>query len=730
MKNIKHVFVFAMLLAVSAVLLSSDAEATFQFAKKTGKGCAFCHFDSNGGPLNSTGYAFIRNNYDYPIPEQLIHEEKDDSYALGDVLKLIIGYVHILASFILIGAIFYIHLFIKPERLIRGLPRNERILGVSCLLTILVTGVVLTINRIDYFGQFFESTFGIILFVKIILFSIMLINAALVVLVLHRKMKEYSRQGSVPDVEKETGSISSYDGKEGSPAYIIYNDTVYDVTESSHWKNGSHYRRHSAGGDLTGEIQNAPHGPEVLDRVKKMSSIKDMGIASVSGKSLRMPQKVFILMAYSNLALILLILLCIGLWRWGFPVVDGKHVQNQLAMGRSNECISCHAGITPGICLDWQKSVHAGLNVGCRKCHECEDVKSNLVNKAHLANIPIPVSMVVTPKKCASCHPDEYNQYSRSKHANTHEIMWKVDKWLQHGMNNDIERITGCYACHGTVVKMKEGRPVEGTWPNVGVGRMNPDGSLGSCSSCHTRHAFSKVEARKPEACDQCHLGPDHPQIEIYNESKHGTMYHHEGDGWNWTPDDGRWTAGRDFRSPTCAACHMSEAGSVSVTHDVTERLSWETQAPLTVRPADFKAFPADTGWQEERNKMKQVCLQCHAPAWTNDHFANMDGVIENYNNRYYAPVKKMIDSLYRSGRLSSKDYFDEDLEWEFYEFWHHEGRRARMGASMMAPDYAWWHGFYELKHRYLKIMKMSRELMGAGPSYRHPDFPGRHVKE
>jgi hydroxylamine dehydrogenase len=34
----------------------------------------------------------------------------------------------------------------------------------------------------------------------------------------------------------------------------------------------------------------------------------------------------------------------------------------------------------------------------------------------------------------------------------------------------------------------------------------NPDGSLGSYSSCHTWQRFSLVEARKPEARDQCHL--------------------------------------------------------------------------------------------------------------------------------------------------------------------------------------------------------------------------------
>jgi hypothetical protein len=305
--------------------------------------------------------------------------------------------------------------------------------------------------------------------------------------------------------------------------------------------------------------------------------------------------------------------------------------------------------------------------------------------------------------------------------------MWKVDYWLKDGMNNEIERTTGCYACHGTVVRVSDGKPVKGTWPNVGVGRINPDGSKGSCSSCHTRHRFSIKEARKPEACDQCHLGPDHPQIEIYNESKHGTIYHAEGHTWDWAPKDTKWIANRDFRAPTCATCHMSAADGVFKTHDVTERLSWEIQAPLTIRPSDFKPFPAATDWQEERLKMKKVCLQCHGSTWTKDHFNNLDNAVHNYNDVYYKPIKAIVDELYNSGLLSKKKYFDEEMEWEFYEFWHHEGRRARMGTAMMAPDYAWWHGFYEMKHRFNKIMKLSKGMRRGKTSTIYKDFPGTY---
>jgi hypothetical protein len=222
-------------------------------------------------------------------------------------------------------------------------------------------------------------------------------------------------------------------------------------------------------------------------------------------------------------------------------------------------------------------------------------------------------------------------------------------------------------------------------------------------------------------------LGPDHPQIEIYNESKHGTIYHAEGNNWNWYPENRSWKAGQHYRAPTCAACHMSSADGIAATHDTTERLSWETQAPRTVRPSMFKPFPAATDWRIEREKMRTVCRQCHSTTWIDDHFNNLDAVVSNYNILYFDPIKRKLDELYASGILSRNSYFDEEAEWQFYEFWHHEGRRARMGAAMMAPDYAWWHGFYELKHRYVHFMDLAENLINK-KKIQKPflHFPGR----
>ncbi|MHC5060919.1 MAG: multiheme c-type cytochrome [Planctomycetota bacterium] len=397
-------------------------------------------------------------------------------------------------------------------------------------------------------------------------------------------------------------------------------------------------------------------------------------------------------------------------------------------------CIDCHSQMNSGMVADWAASRHAHANITCIDCHKAGAADED-VSKKHSLFCETPVSAIVSPRDCSRCHPTEAAQYEKSKHANTLEIVWKIDPWMNHGMNNDIERQTGCYHCHGSIVKVKDGKLDESTWPNVGVGRINPDGSKGSCSSCHTRHKFSLAEARKPEACGQCHLGPDHPQIEIFEESKHGAIYHAEGDEWNWTAAPGTWTPGVDYRAPSCSVCHMSGVKDVAGTHDVTERLAWETQAPLTIRPSEFKPMPAETDWRKERKKMEQVCLACHSPAWTKGHFTRLDGAIANYNDNYFKPMKKIIDELYEKKLLSKEKNLDEELEVDMYELWHHEGRRARFGAAMMAPDYAWWHGFYELKKRCMEIEEKAENLLksqkagkvfevrGSGGDTTKPDF-------
>lgn len=69
--------------------------------------------------------------------------------------------------------------------------------------------------------------------------------------------------------------LRTFDGQNGKPAYIAYNGSVYDVTDNLYWIDGNHLESHSAGTDLTSELDEAPHGPEVFEAAKKVGILED-----------------------------------------------------------------------------------------------------------------------------------------------------------------------------------------------------------------------------------------------------------------------------------------------------------------------------------------------------------------------------------------------------------------------------------------------------------------------
>ena len=174
--------------------------------------------------------------------------------------------------------------------------------------------------------------------------------------------------------------------------------------------------------------------------------------------------------------------------------------------------------------------------------------------------------------------------------ADHHRNPVRIDGGIQYEPPDASTRAEACYYCHGTRLAHKgmetrstlmgemEFPRIEG-WPNQGVGRINLDGSRGSCAACHTRHGFSIEVARKPYTCRECHVGPDVPAYKVYTSSKHGNIFSSVNAEWNFTAVP--WTIGKDFTAPTCGACHMSLLVNtdgetvVQRSHKMNDRLAW-----------------------------------------------------------------------------------------------------------------------------------------------------------
>ncbi len=404
------------------------------------------------------------------------------------------------------------------------------------------------------------------------------------------------------------------------------------------------------------------------------------------------------------------------------------------AVAQGQDCITCHEQQSPGIVAQWNDSKHSEAGVSCADCHQAGD--EDIDGFEHHGQR---ISVIVSPKDCSQCHVDEFDQQKGSHHAKAAEILGSLDNLLGEVVGGEPAVVVGCRQCHGSEVKIDEtGRPTADTWPNTGMGRINPDGSRGSCSACHTRHSFSVAQARQPESCGKCHMGPDHPQIEIWNESKHGILYHANREKMNL--DSEEWVAGKDyFTGPTCASCHMGAGGDEGVTHDVGQRISWTLRPPVSDKlnmvvyedlskkdvmgespelPAvgethDGKKVTEVITWQDRRDKMQEVCIQCHAKPFVESFYTQYDNLVVLYNEKFAKPAKAIMADLKAEG-IISKANFDDQIEWIWWELWHHEGRRARHGASMMGPDYAWWHGLYEVsKHFYTDFIPELKKVAG-----------------
>ena len=432
-------------------------------------------------------------------------------------------------------------------------------------------------------------------------------------------------------------------------------------------------------------------------------------------------QKIIIVMALFFLSALLIV-------AW----VEGGRARvvrapDAVVTSENSDCVDCHRVKSPGIVGQWEISTHAKSGIGCLQCHSAD--RGDIDGYEHEGVL---IATIVSPKDCARCHESETAEFEASHHADAGKILGSLDNVLAEvvegftrfdASGNKVEpsaaAVSGCLQCHGSeVIVLDDGKLDPATWPNTGIGRINPDGSRGSCSACHLRHNFSRAQARMPENCGRCHLGPDHPQFEVYMESKHGIAFVANRARFEPMMEEAEWIPGKHFeQGPTCTTCHMSATRNLLLTHDVGERISWTLRPPVSekIDAAAIKAGERVKSWQQRRKDMRDVCTSCHGPEWVDNWYTQYDNAVDLYNTKFGRPATELYQMARSSGLLTATE-FDEEIEFTYFFLWHHEGRRARHGVAMMGPNYTQWHGFYEVAHRfYMEFVPQMRELIHEG---------------
>jgi hydroxylamine dehydrogenase len=372
------------------------------------------------------------------------------------------------------------------------------------------------------------------------------------------------------------------------------------------------------------------------------------------------------------------------------------HVAPSAFAQKTNSCADCHQKSDPVLVKQYLESVMGKAEIECTQCHGTEHRNGTDYKKVKMPNADT----------CKPCHAKQVEQFKAGKHS----LAWIAMTAMPFTARQPREvSEKGCAGCH----------------------RVGLDG--GKCDSCHTRHAFSREEARKPEACHTCHMGEDHSQWEMWSTSKHGAIYKLEGD---------------TGRPPKCQTCHMSNGNHAVMTAwgflalRLPEKdVAWmanRTEILKALGILDLKGKP--TGrfevvkngkmarltaeeWSGKREEMMKICSQCHSRNYVANHFTSADGMVRNAD-LLMAEAIRIVGGLYRDGLLKKpKDYplafpdllafYDAPttIEQDLYRMFLFHRQKTYQGAMHVNPDYMHWYGWAEMKSDLIKIKERGEEM-------------------
>lgn len=344
------------------------------------------------------------------------------------------------------------------------------------------------------------------------------------------------------------------------------------------------------------------------------------------------------------------------------------------AFAAEDPCVGCHEQKTPGIVQYWKSSAHFTPKVGCVACHG-SDIEANHARER-----------IVDAAVCGSCHRVAYTAHRLSKH----NMGFRAGKACTRNMEKTAEQEKSCTFCHepGSAVPIVN---VQCAMFLAQTPEMQQQGCNSChtvenrCDACHTKHGTDLALARDPSTCGTCHMGPDHPQLEMWETSQHGVIYKRSG----------------PKAAPSCVSCHMPQ-GSHNVSRGISSGLPKE----------------AGDARKQEREFMLTLCSTCHTRKFATRNLDDGDA-IERQSKAFVAEAQLIIDGLQKEGLLSptpaeraphpllGKNFAQgphmlyenlSSVESTFFKMKAFYAISAYKGVFHQNPDYAHWYGNAPMK--------------------------------
>jgi len=352
-----------------------------------------------------------------------------------------------------------------------------------------------------------------------------------------------------------------------------------------------------------------------------------------------------------------------------------------------DSCIPCHSKQTPASLHRWEESAHAKAKVGCAACHGTDHTAIEKGDKR------------VAAKTCGACHPKAYQTHTASRHGMGLHSGWGCTRNLA---NRDSRE---CAFCHDkdsskilSTVHCARFLKQTSEMGEIGCNRCHQVES--SCSSCHTAHGTDLKIVRNPNVCATCHMGPDHPQWEMWQTSRHGILY--ESSGMQ--------------NGPTCQSCHMP-GGS----HDVSKGIT------MSSGMAPYPAIQA----KKAREEMISVCSSCHAAGTARRELDRNDAVHrqslklvkegeaivwELYDEKLLEPMPDQRPAHPLSGNalvLDNQMLYEDTSHVErlLFKMKKYDLAKTVKGAYHQNPAYTHWYGNAELKMDLIDIRSEANRL-------------------